>query len=123
MRRAILLAMMLSACAVPALSGPVPLSIDQVLARHPELDGQRVRVRGWLSLCQSLSCWMTTTPDKNARPFLSIGSSSSFDRAVAKWVGREVVIDATLNDECLRPDIICTDRADVLSDPVLVRVL
>ena len=128
-----LAAILLSGCATIEPTGDKVLSVVEVVERHHELDGQAIRVRGYLSLCERMSCWLTPRRSKNSEPYLSIGSSQSFDSSIQNLIGQEIVVEATLDADCLhiqvdppRPDgtmIVCTDRASVLEDPIFIKAL
>jgi hypothetical protein len=113
----------------PATLDDAALTVDEVVERHHELDGQAIRVRGWLTLCQPLSCSLSSSPQRGDGFSLSIGGSDSFDRAVAGLIGRKIVVDAKLDAKCLHIQVdaelpsdvlLCLDRAPVLTSPRLV---
>lgn len=107
-----------------------PLSVEDVLARHHELDGRTIVVRGWLSPCQRLSCRLMARTQGTTSPYLSIGGSLAFDARIAGRTGQRITIRARLDARCMhaRLDavrenddvVICTDRASELRDPTLV---
>ena len=132
-------AILLSAIAVSPLLGATaalahdqrePLSIEDVIARHHELDGRTIEVRGWLSNCQRLSCRLMARTDGTGTAYLSIGGSRAFDARVRGRAGQRITIRARLDARCMHaradsqrdePEIvICTDRASELRNPVLV---
>ena len=128
-----LLALAVGSGAATAAADPPALTIEEVVARHDELDGQGIRVRGWLTACEPLSCRISAGPNRQDRPHLSIGGSETFDAAVENLIGRQIVLDATLDPKCLHIQVddpppegkafICTDRAPVLANPALVASL
>jgi len=99
------------------LMAPV-LTVDQVVARHGELNGQVVEVQGLLPKCAGYDCalWTKSEPGEpywNGRR-LGIAYSAHFDRFAASFVGRLVLLTARLDDRCLRGDIVCLDRSNTL---------
>ena len=127
-------AVSLGACAKPAPS----LTVPQVIARIHALDGQVVRVRGYLASCAGYSCSLfvdeagframkqrigeiqrVTQPGNTARvttaepPVLGIGGFPDFDRKAAPFQNGMVVITGKVTDGCRgsdgRPG--CTDRS------------
>jgi len=113
---------MLAACA-SAQARPVALSVLDVSRQSEALNGKVIRVTGVVRDCQRLSCALLSPTD--ARHFLSIGNSDAFDRSIRRVLGREIVIEATLNNRCVVDfdhDVIpiCGDRSDSLANPVLI---
>ncbi len=105
------------------------MSVEDVIARHDDFNGKLIQVQGWLTLCEPRSCWISSGPNKKS-PYLSIGSSATFDRMAAGRVGTIVVVKAILDTRCLhsRVDatgaddemVICFDRAEELQNPKLI---
>ncbi|MDQ3078284.1 MAG: hypothetical protein M3Q83_05520 [Pseudomonadota bacterium] len=95
---------------------------DNPLAFH----GVRVRLRGWVYSCKSLSCSLymygPSIPRRHHHS-LSIEGNREFDLQVAGQAPVEIVIHATVNASCLRGHEICLDRADELTRIALERVL
>lgn len=129
----LLMLALIALVASPATMAQEPnvMSVDEVLKHHDVLDGKLIRVRGWLTLCESLSCQISAKPSKKS-PYLSIGSSNAFDENAARLVGTVVVVEAVLDTRCLRSRIganrakeemvICLDRADELQNPQFIRL-
>jgi hypothetical protein len=115
--------LVLLACA-SAQARRAPLSVLEVSRQSGVLNGKVIRVTGIVRNCQRLSCALLSPV--NEQHFLSIGKSDSFDRAVQRVLGREIVIEATLNDRCVADFDhgvipICVDRSNSLANPVLIR--
>jgi hypothetical protein len=99
------------------------LSVHELSQQREALNGKVVRVAGVVKHCQRLSCALEA-PD-NERYFVSIGKSDAFDRTVQHVLGREIVVEATLDDSCVVDfdhDIspVCGDRSNSLANPVLI---
>lgn len=117
-------------------AAPVPvMSVGDVIAGHEALDGKTVRVRGWLyAACYRFGCAIRARNERLAVQ-LSIGESSTFDRALeaANAVGKEIVVEGRVDRTCfdhskdpgttVKDIVICTDRAPQLADPRLIDVL
>ena len=122
--------MLLAGCATPT-SGSSALTVSEVWARHHELDGKVIRVRGFVSGCRILGCALQESLGEDTK-WLGIGTSGKFDKAVAPLVGRQIVVKGRLDASCLhvyadprfeqnREDIIiCTDRASMIDEPRLI---
>jgi hypothetical protein len=120
---------LLSACATTP-----NFAIAEIESRHEKLDGKRVRVTGWLRDCWYLSCHITAERGQKG-PDLSLGASTLFDRAVGPFRKQEIEIEVEgivgrpcfdhSNDPGRDPNLIevCTDRADQLRRPRLLRVI
>ena len=124
-------AVALAACATVG-SHSSALTVSEVWQRHVELDGKVVRVTGVVTRCQRLGCSLRESTQPNARS-LGIGTSADFDREVQPLLGGPIVVEGRLDADCLhvaadraygehgRTDIqICSDRASMLKEPVLV---
>jgi hypothetical protein len=112
------------------------LSIADVIARHEQLDGQRVRVSGWLlDKCYRFGCSIRASREADS-PTLRIGESADFDEAlISKGAqGHRILIEGRVKHDCFdhpkgdpRYDpkfiTVCTDRGDQLADPKLITVL
>ncbi|MFM5894773.1 MAG: hypothetical protein ACKOQM_10145 [Novosphingobium sp.] len=110
------------------------LPIAQIVEQHEALSGKRVRSKGWLQTCYNLGCILYEKPGKLGQS-INIGSSRSFDRKVAAYRGRELlvevegVIDPTCFDHSKDAGnegemiTVCMDRASELKNPKLLRVL
>jgi len=123
-------ALLLGASAALAHDRRAPLSVEQVIARHHELDGRTIEVRGWLTYCHPRSCILSSQQGDAGDSHLSIASSSRFDRRATRMIGLRITVRATLNDNCLHGRgssraeepviVVCTDRASELRNPSLV---
>ena len=112
-----------------AAAHDVPLSVGDVWARHHELDGQVLRIRGIVTNCQPLSCQLRESATAKAR-WLSLGSSTRFDAAVKNELGREIVVEGRLDSTCLhlfadppsnsREIVVCADRFPTIVSPKLI---
>ena len=120
-----------------AMPLPLPLTIEQIFARHEDLAGQRVQVRGWLQRCQPLSCYITPRRSDGGRrrgggTFLSIGPSKEFDVSVAQAWSKEIVVEGAVGscfshppgDPNYKPDeiVACIDRGGNLLAPRLIEL-
>ena len=94
---------------------PTQMVVEGLEPRLEEFDGKRVQVRGTVHECTVTSCRIEGV-DGSA---ISIGPDEEFDRAISKYLGRAVTIEATVNAECLSGTLLCLDRAGVLRNPVL----
>ena len=110
-------ALILTALAAsPSAQEALPqLVVESLAPRLADFDGKRVLVRGVVHNCAANSCSIEGL-DGSA---ISIGPSEKFDRAIRKYFGRAVTIEATVNAECLSGTLICLDRVGELRDPVL----
>jgi hypothetical protein len=125
------LAVILVAVPAIAVSAPPVMDVEEVIDQHHALSGKTVRVKGWLTVCQPLSCWISSRNNKRA-PHLSIGDSRSFDREVASLIGQKITLEAQLNPKCLhvrvdppndrRSELGCLDRGDELANPIFLHV-
>jgi hypothetical protein len=134
MIRAIATGMLVFAASVSASTSHQSLSISEVAARHEKLDGHRVRVHGWLNSCQRLGCIIYESPGGNGAT-LSLGSSPYFDRRVASFAkfDSEIILEGIVDRHCFDHSsdpghdpndiLVCTDRADQIRNPRLVRVV
>lgn len=132
MMRPILFALGAMAAFSAVDAGERAIGVEDVIARHHELDGKRIRVHGWLGNCWSNSCGLFSSADEDAALRLSIGSSKSFDLKARSLKGRHVEIEATVDAGCMHikydeppPENseICLDRAEELASPILIRKL
>ena len=108
------------------------LSIDDVVARIDVLNGQTVRVEGFLKECGGYDChlyknetdarrageWMAAATRARRSPgyelpeSLGIGSDDHFDAKAAPFVGRYVVITGKVDNRCLyQGKRSCLDRS------------
>ena len=140
-----LLATVFSACSCGA--SPV-LTIADVIDRHEALNGQAVRVRGWVLGCHPLSCRLSENPDGSGKS-LGIGSNPHFDSALVRKGGAGLVtnsngdlignpnahalfieiegkVDRTCFSHKREPgaqEVPCLDRAEELQAPRLLEVI
>jgi hypothetical protein len=124
MIRAIATGMLVFAASVSASTSHQSLSISEVAARHEKLDGHRVRV----------GCIIYESPGGNGAT-LSLGSSPYFDRRVASFAkfDSEIILEGIVDRHCFDHSsdpghdpndiLVCTDRADQIRNPRLVRVV
>ena len=122
MRVLVTLFLVLAGCATMKQPADT-LSVYEVAKRHAELDGKIIRVRGVVKYCQHLSCVLYSTDNRDH--FLSLGTSPSFDDAIDLHLGHEVVVEATLNDDCVQDFdtgviVMCSDRSDTLHNARIV---
>ena len=130
MNRVVLTTLSLAACV-----GQLPhLTIAEVNSRHEALNGKRIIVTGWLTSCKRYDCSISLKPDGQTVE-LRIGGSRDFDRSVAAFAGKaiQIEVEGTVDRACFDhrkdpghdPDLIevCTDRANQLSNPRLVRII
>ena len=112
-------------------------NIEELFAKHVELDGKSVRATGYLTICKRTYCEIAARKNRKdrANSRLSIGSSDWFDRRVRNLVGRKIIVEGVLNAECMHSaadktyphgevenPVICLDRANQLKSPKLIRV-
>ncbi len=113
----------LSACATTAADVP-EVSVAQITSNFAAYNGQIVDVRGWLDVCEPLSCHLFASrreseERKPGNHWLSIASTREFDRLAVGKGPAEVVIRAKVDGTCRLPRndgymIVCTDRAPEL---------
>ena len=121
------------------------LTVDELLPRIDQLNGETVRVAGYLSECRGYNCILYRTkadadqmdrfmaavrPNRTPHlppfpdvPMLGIGSRTNFDfdAKAAPFTNSHVVITGTVTNECRfegKPD--CTDRGPDLK-PTAIR--
>jgi hypothetical protein len=125
----------LAASGIAAAKRP-ELSVAAVISQHEALDGQIVRVRGWLNeQCYYLSCGLSSSDNGDGGLGLSLGESRRFDIALkkSKALGHEIIVEGRVHRLCFDhskdPDVsdgeivVCTDRANQLSAPRLIKVI
>ena len=115
MIRTALFVMLLAAGSSADGALPTRMVVESLAPRLAEFDGKRVQVRGTVHECTVNSCIIEGV-DGSA---ISIGPDEDFDRAISKYLGRAVTIEATVNAECLSGTLICLDRVGELRNPVL----
>ena len=112
---------------------PKILGVREAVERHHELDGQTIRVSGYVPYCKLLDCAIHAKRNSHSKPYLRLGSSEAFDAQVQSWLGKRIVVEGRLEAKCihLRADppaplssddelIVCFDRANELRDPKIV---
>jgi len=87
-----------------------------------ELDGQRVSIRGRFYNCYGGSCSICDSLDPEG-PCVSTEYDLAFDQHVRRFLNREILIEATVDVSCYRPDLVCLDRLPTLSDPTFLGTL
>lgn len=128
---AFVLAALLAASASCDSRKPV-LSIDDVIGRIDALNGETVRVGGFLPSCMGYDCGLYRSEaearrstemlralakhqrlkDEELPEMLGIGGDEDFDRKAAPFVGRYVLITGTVDNRCrYHGKLGCTDRA------------
>jgi len=100
------------------------------------LDGETVKVRGYMASCAGYDCGLFASEqahkdfwrvvenqsgNQDLPDFLSIGYDEEFDRKAAPLMGRYVVVTGRVHDECrdLLGQPQCTDRAPDL-EPIAI---
>lgn len=119
----------------PSAASARPYDIATIYARHEQLAGQRVSVRGWLHACYRLSCGIAGEGRTDAN-FLSFGPSTRFDHSLPPHPREdiEIVVSGVVEPGCFpHPEgdpnhhddviIVCADRYSHLADPILLKVL
>ena len=102
---------------VPEEPKPIPTTIAALLANPKKLDGQVVRLHGYMNSCQPLSCGIEERPagaPGGAGERLSIASDKRFDSTIAPLLPTYVDFDARFDASCLTT-VVCNDRAPVLT--------
>ena len=114
---------------------PAPtLGVAEVVARHTELNGRVVRVRGWIRTCHGRGCSLCETSagaeGRGAEAgWLSIGWAPNFDRQVRSLGLVQIELEARVRAVCFNDPMpagvveVCADRVDQLQNPRLVRIL
>ena len=96
--------------------------VDEVVARLSQLDGQVVRIRGWISGCDGgLDCYIESRPEaERARSHtITIDFVSEVEPWLSRLSGKQVILESRVTAAC-RTTHICTDRAP---DVVPIRVV
>lgn len=129
---------MLSCRSEPAASAGEPMAITEVIARIDALNGQTVRVAGYLGVCRGYDCLLFRSESEKALwerqmsemmasaragraqgtaiampPILGIGSGENFefDRTAAPYTNNYVVITGRVSNRCRHNgQPACTDR-------------
>lgn len=102
--------------AVPAEPKPVATTIAAIRANPKKLDGQIVRLHGYVTRCSASDCAVSERPATapgGLGDVLSIATDPKFDATVAPLVPTYVEFDARLSADCLIA--VCLDRAPVLT--------
>jgi hypothetical protein len=106
---------------VPAEPRPVATTIAAIRANPKKLDGQVVRLHGYVTRCSALDCAVSERPANSPGGLgdvLSIATNPKFDATIAPLVPTYVEFDARLDAACLIN--VCMGRAPVL-DVVTLR--
>jgi hypothetical protein len=101
----------------PAEPKPIATTIAAVRADPRKLDGQVVRLSGWVNRCERLSCSIderSVTSPGGAGAHLSIASDDKFDSTLKPLLPTYVEFDARVSAACLTTQA-CTDRAPELT--------
>jgi hypothetical protein len=120
------LAIVLATSGCVSLRSAGALTVAEVTSSIVQLDGKTVTVRGWLDVCQHLSCGLF--PSKEAAierqygdQMLSIASTPDFDDQAEGRGPAEVLLVARVSAD-FRTKYICMDRAHELQ-PIAIRFL
>jgi hypothetical protein len=124
MRIALILPLLLAACATP-FGTERTYTVAEIEDHHFELIGHHINVIGYVHGCGGLSCAIqeTSDPENIDDAFLSIGSSATFDHEVEPFLGRQIVVAATYTGDCVDADPnddvipVCADRVETLKQP------
>jgi hypothetical protein len=128
--------MALTGCGLWPANPSRTLEVDEVLKSIHVLDGETVKVRGYMASCAGYDCGLFASEQahkdfwrvlesRNANQetpdFLSIGYNDEFDRKAGPLAGRYVVVTGRVNDECrdVRGQPLCTDRSPDL-EPIAI---
>ena len=112
------LALIAAAADVPAnFPKGTPATIEDVRRDPRRLDGQWVRLEGWMFRCSALDCVVSERP-RNQGFLLSFQGADTFDRWIQPLLPAHVVVVARLDAECLVN--VCIGRAPVLRDPYVM---
>lgn len=134
MKAAIALAILVFSASCATARGTQALSVADVVARHNELDGRVVRIRGWVGECHGRSCGLYETRsgahgNGAEAGSLSIGTAPAFDRQVRSLGRAQIVVDARVRAVCFNDPMpagvveVCADRVDQLQPIRIVQVL
>ena len=129
MKQGTLSVLLLAGCTTMQPAKPA-LTVSEVWARHHELEGSVIRVRGVIPRCYSLGCELYESKEDKSK-WLSIGTSDKFDDEVETYLGKPILVEGRLRGECLHAFadkdtdqteevIICTDRASMIMNPKLI---
>jgi hypothetical protein len=84
-------------------------SVAQVSANIKELDGQKLRIRGWLNGCDGgFRCNLSALPGPMSGKSLTIDLVPEIEWHLGRLDGQEVVLEAVVTKECTVN--ICVDR-------------
>ena len=98
------------------------LSVTELRQQLNDLDGQRILVRGRISYCRGNTCSICELQTEEG-PCVSIGEDTAFDQTVSVFLGSEILIEATVDTSCFRPELICLDRVPTLAEPTFLGTL
>lgn len=109
-------------------------SVAEVVARHIELNGRVVRVRGWIRECHGRSCslYEAAVGAKGGgaeAAWLSIGWAPAFDRQVRQLGVAQIEVEARVHAVCFNDPMptgvveVCADRVDQLQNPRLIKTV
>lgn len=93
------------------------MSVAEAEQQIRSLDGELVRVRGWLANpCGNESCGIFQNPAKAGErwqegPHLSIAGETLAEPLLAEFQGKQVILRGFLSSRCRDPKWKCFDRA------------
>jgi hypothetical protein len=122
----VLLSVGLLAASCVSLRSAGAVTVPEITSSIAQFDGKTVRMRGWLDVCQDLSCGLFASKEaaierQYGEHMLSIGSTPEFDDEAVGRGPAEVVIVARMSADC-RTKYVCMDRAHDLR-PIAIRFL
>ena len=116
MIEAFLLALLPAALAQAERQAVPVMSFRQLWEERYEYDKKRVRVTGWLGMCDHRACHLYPSAGTESQGIsISIGKSAVFDRAVTRLHSRWLTIEGTINARCfVKGDVVDTENGGSL---------
>jgi hypothetical protein len=107
----------------PIQPKPIVTTIAAIQANPAKFDGLIVRLHGYVSRCQPLSCWIeerTRGAAGSGGAHLSIATDPKFDATINPLLPTYVEFDARVDAACLIPSTgnsikVCADRVPELT--------
>lgn len=111
------------------ISSERTLSVREVVENARTLNGQEIKVAGWLESCQPLSCGIFGSAeevDSDFPYYLGIGRSAWFDSVARQHAPGQIVLRARVRDVCISDPATgiiaaCADRSGTLEPLALIK--
>ncbi len=113
-----------TACAtMPDTKGA--MTVTQLIDTGQSLQGQRVRVAGWLTQCGEQKCLLASARSVGPNDY-AIGIGKGLDEKLSPLVGKQIVLEGRFDGECIYYDDptqlkpACAGRAQSLKEPKIL---